>query len=205
MRRAWPTQRSATAFLIFFAFTTPFGIAAHLLSELVGLGWHADADVIFSPRHAYLAVLALVTLGGFVATLVTFPRDARRARVASLVDDLPFKGRGAGFTAISFAAQFGFFALTQVGEGCPLCSGDVFTGVLAAAVAAALGALLVAFGKRRMLAVALAVVRYLTLVLCPTTRIVRRLGGSRAAVQSSRRRTPFAFRYRPPPLNVTSS
>jgi hypothetical protein len=191
------SRRAVTATLIFFAFTTPFGIAAHLLSELAGLGWHDDADIIFSPKHAYLVILALISLGGLVTALTTLPRDVRRARVATLVDDLPFKGRGAGFTALSFVAQFGFFALTQIGEGCPLCSGDVFTGVLAAA--AMLGALLVSLGKRRILEFALALVRYLTIVFVVDRAVVRALSDARKTVPSTRRRAPFAFRYRPPP------
>jgi hypothetical protein len=198
-------RRPGLAVFVFFAFTTPFGIAAHLLSELVGLGWHDDAGVILSPRHGYLAVLAMVTLGALFAALATMPRSARRARVADLIEGLPFKGRAAGFTAISFIAQFGLFALTQLGEGCPLCSGDVFIGVLAAAVAAALGALLVAFGKRQMLEFALALVCYLAVVLFADLGVVRALRGLRAAMTSTRRRTPFAFRYRPPPLTAAPS
>lgn len=199
------SQRSLTATLVFLAFTTPFGIAVHLFSELAGLGWHDDADVILSPRHAYLAVLALVTLCALFAALATLPRGARRTRVAALIEGLPFKGRGASFTALSFLAQFSFFALTQIGEGCPLCSGDVFIGVLAAAVAAVFGALLIAFGKRRMLEFALALVRYLTVALFADPDVVRALRRSRNAMPSTRRRTPFAFRYRPPPLMTAPS
>jgi hypothetical protein len=42
-------RRSVVSALVFFAFTTPLGIAAHLISELAGLGWHDDVDAAF-PR-----------------------------------------------------------------------------------------------------------------------------------------------------------
>jgi len=187
------------AALLFFALTAPLGIAAHLISELAGLGWHDDADVAFSARHGYLAAIAVLALGGLFLALRSVPRGERRAYVAKLVASLPFGGSGAAFTALSFLAQFGFFAITQIGEGCPLCSGDIVVGVFAAAVAAGIGALAVAFGKRRFIELALALVYALAAIVrdaSVTTALLRR----RTAPIAATRRTPFSFRYRPPPF-----
>ena len=123
------------AMLLFFAFTAPLGIVAHLVSELAGLGWHDDADVVLSARHGYLALIALGALVALGLALRAVPRGDRRTRIAAIVDALPFKGQGARFVALSFAAQFGFFAITQIGEGCPLCGGDWWSCRCRAAVA----------------------------------------------------------------------
>lgn len=193
-------RRSLIAAIVFLAFTTPLGIAAHLISELAGLGWHDDADVLFSARHGYLAAAALCSLATLFVAMLSVRRDERRTRIAELVDALPFRGSGAGFTLASFVAQFGFFALTQIGEGCPLCSGDVFVGVVAAAVAAAIGALAVSLGKRRIVAFALALIHALAVIVLRVAdvRCAREIGGAVAPLP--RRRTPFSFRYRPPPV-----
>jgi hypothetical protein len=198
------TAGRARAALLFFALTAPLGIVAHLTSELAGLGWHDDADVAFSARHAYLAALAFLSLAGLLLSLRGVARRERRAYVAALVDSLPFRGRGAAFTCLSFAAQFAFFAVTQIGEGCPLCSGDIVVGVFAAAVAAALGALAVAFGKRRLIEFALAIVGVFV-ALFRDASAPRALLRRRRLRAASARRTPFAFRYRPPPSLRTRS
>jgi hypothetical protein len=193
-------RRSALAAFVFFAFTAPLGIAAHLISELAGLGWHDDADVAFSARHGYLAALAVVALLGLFLALRSIPKSDRRARVAELVGSLPFRGRGAGFTLVSFVAQFAFFAVTQIGEGCPLCSGDVVVGVFAAAVAALIGALAVTFGKRRILDFVLGLALAFAFVAPPVPGNLRSALRRRVSLRASRRRTPFSFRYRPPPV-----
>ena len=191
------------ALLLFFAFTAPLGIAAHLLSELAGLGWHDDADVAFSARHGYLALIALGALVALALSLRAVPRGDRRARIAAIVEALPFKGQGAGFVALSFSAQFAFFAITQIGEGCPLCGGDVFAGVLAAALAAFCGALAVMLGKRRLLDFVLALAW--AVAFSPGAESPRRSLFREGVVALRRRsRTPFAFRYRPPPLTAAS-
>ena len=190
-------RQKALATCLFLAFTTPLGIAAHLIAELAGLGWHDDADVAFSARHGYLGLLAAASLAFSIFVLHAVPRGDRRARVASLVAGLPFRGRGASFTLCSFVAQFAVFAVTQIGEGCPLCSGDVVTGVFAAAVAAALGALAVLLGQRRILSLALSLIWYVPAVPYGAPfACARRAGRLRRKIT---RRAPFSFRYRPPP------
>jgi hypothetical protein len=191
------TPFSAT--LLFFAFTAPLGIAAHLIAELVGLGWRDDAALAFSARHGYLALIGLGALVALVLSLRAVPGGDRRARIEQIVDALPFKGEGIGFFSLSFAAQFVFFAVTQIGEGSPLLGGDVFTGVLAAALASFCGALAVVLGKRRLLDLVLAVAWAVALLCgneCPAS--ARFAAG--LVVPRERTCTPFAFRYRPPPL-----
>ena len=207
MPRAWShrltSRRSLVAGALFFAFTAPFGIAAHLISELAGLGWHDDADLVLSPRHAYLALIALATLAGLFLAFRSLPRGDRRRRVAQLVDDLPFRGRGLAFLALAFVAQFGFFAVTQIGEGCPLCGGDVVVGVFAAAVAALIGAIAVTLGKRRLIALALALVWFICARSSASSERARRVD-IRFVPLRPVRRGPFAFRYRPPPIAPTA-
>jgi len=197
------TRRAALAGIVFFAFTAPLGIAAHLISELAGLGWHDDADVAFSARHGYLAGLAIVSIVSLLVALRTLPRSKRRTQVAELIESLPFGGRGVAFTAVSFLAQFVFFAITQIGEGCPLCGGDVVTGVFAAAIAALLGAIAVSFGKRRFLEFVLTLVAVFVRAL-RETRLAAALVRRRFARTTAKRRTAFSFRYRPPPRAAAS-
>jgi hypothetical protein len=194
--------RSARAALLFFALTTPLGIAAHLVSELAGLGWHDDADVVLSARHGYLAALAILAMGGLLVALRSVPRRERRAYVATLVESLPCGGSGPAFTAISFIAQFGFFAVSQLGEGCPLCGGDIVTGVFAAALAAGIGALAVALGKRRFIEFALALV-YVIVAELRETLVTSALLARQTPPATATRRSPFSFRYRPPPALST--
>jgi hypothetical protein len=173
---------AARAALLFFALTTPLGIAAHLISELAGLGWHDDADVFLSARHGYLAALAAASIVGLLLALRNVPRRERRAYVGALVERLPFA----------------YFAVSQMGEGCPLCGGDVVVGVFAAAVAAGIGALAVALGKRHLIEFALALV-YVLVATCADRAAASALSRRRARRPAATRRTPFAFRYRPPP------
>jgi hypothetical protein len=170
------------------------------MSELAGLGWHDDADVLFSSRHGYLALIAFAALAAFAVVLRSMPADSRSRRVSDLVETLPFGGRGAGFVALSFVLQFGFFAVTQIGEGCPLCGGDVFVGILAAAAAALFGALVVTFAKRRVLELAMGLVWYKSRALRTPPAHEHSRREQHAADACSARRTPFSFRYRPPPI-----
>lgn len=73
-------------------------------------------------------------MGGFFAGA-----SERRRRIGLMAHALPFDGRGPRFFAFSAALQLAFFALTQVGEGCPLCKGDALVGVVAAIVASVIG------------------------------------------------------------------
>jgi hypothetical protein len=145
------------AALAYLALSVPFGIAVHIGSEFAGLGRDAD-ELAFSPLHAYLAVLAIVSIVGFArwSGIFTGGPTARR-RIAQMAGALPFCGRGPKFFAFSAALQFGFFLLTQLGEGCPLCHGDAAIGVIAALVASLVGAVaLIALRKEIVRAMVLA-------------------------------------------------
>lgn len=198
-----PIPRPVAALLVFFACTTPFGIAAHLISEVAGLGWHDAAAIMFSPRHGYLAALAVASVIALLAVVLAVPKRDRRTWVASLIADLPCGGRGMGFTAVAFATQFAFFAVTQIGEGCPLSGGNILAGAAAAAIASTFGAIAVAAGKRRIVNFALALVQFLAAVFSDE---ISAAGISRYCVfetNATRRRQPFSFRYRPPPPGRT--
>jgi hypothetical protein len=191
-------RRPLAASLALFALTVPFGIAAHVAAEFAGLGWHDGAAVVLSARHGYLGVFALLALASLIAAVLFRAPGLRRARVASLIEALPFGGRGAGFAAVAFVAQFGFFALTELGEGCPLSAGDVVTGIVTAAIAAALGALTVTLCKQRILEIASALA-WATIARPLAAPVPGRLAAYRDPSAPSGRRTPFSFRYRPPP------
>jgi hypothetical protein len=195
---------SGPAVSAFFAVTSAFGIVAHLVSEVAGLSWSDDSDLLTSPRHGYLAAIAGAIVVALIRLLFLMPKHHRRARLASLIEALPFRGRGPAFVALTFAAQFGFFAITQIGEGCPLCSGDVVTGVFAAAMAATLGTVIIALGKRRLLEFVIALYVFRKSSGEPTFRGASWKRERRRDAGRSRRRSAFAFRYRPPPVVFTS-
>jgi hypothetical protein len=141
------------AFWLYLAMTVPFGIAVHLGSEFAGLGRDAD-DLAFSPLHGYLALLAVVAAGIFLVAGGFFASRAERTRRISLLTHaLPFRGRGPAFIAFSAAIQFAFFVTTQLGEGCPLCHGDIFVGILAALVASILGACVLSALRTRLVSI----------------------------------------------------
>jgi hypothetical protein len=130
----------ARAIVLYLTLSVPFGIAVHLGAEFAGLGRDAE-DLAFSPLHGYLAIIAVLALFGFLLMGGFFASAAeRRRRVGLLAGALPFHGRGPGFFAFSAGVQFAFFAVTQLGEGCPVCKGDLLVGVLAAVIASMVGA-----------------------------------------------------------------
>jgi hypothetical protein len=143
------------ALLAYMALSVPFGIAVHIGSEFAGLGRDAG-ELAFSPLHAYLGVLAIGALAWFChwSGIVTGGSVPRR-RIARMADLLPFRGRGGRFFLFSAAMQFGFFLVTQLGEGCPLCHGDAIVGVVAALVGSFAGAIaLIALRKEIVRAIA---------------------------------------------------
>jgi hypothetical protein len=140
----------ATSFLVLCALAVPMGIAVHLWAEYVGLG-DADEMLVVSARHAYLALLAAASLCGFLVALrVWEPSRERRRRAALLVASLPANGRGPRFFAAMLAAQIGFFYVTQFGEGCPLCAGDLVIGLAGALLGSVVCALVLTIFRRRI-------------------------------------------------------
>src|ERR1700722_19756211 len=93
------------AALAYLALSVPFGIAVHIGSEFAGLGRDADA-LAFSPLHAYLAILAIVSIVGFCSWWGIFRgAPTPRRRIAQMAGALPFGGRGPKFFAFSAAVQ----------------------------------------------------------------------------------------------------
>ncbi len=184
------------ALLLYFALCVPFGIGVHFGSEFAGLGRDA-ADLAFSPLHAYLLALAAGALGVFLAAGGFFAGGAeRRRRIGLMTAALPFGARGLRFAALSAAMQFGFFAVTQLGEGCPLCKGDLLVGLIAALAASAIGAGAVAALRRR-------IVRYFAPAFasrraCASTR--PRARRSRPSFKSAYAGFVVILGNRPPPL-----
>jgi hypothetical protein len=192
-----PIGRRLVAGVLFGAVTILFGIVTHLMAELVGLGWRLDTSLVFSGRHAYLGVIAASCVVAAIGALVSASHEDRRTRATSLGSALPFGGEGAGFTALAFVAQFAFFVVSQLGEGCPVRSGDVVAALLAAVLTALFGALAVAFGKRRALEFVLSLVWAIQFGAAPEVeRGVAPYAGSPAPAA---RCSPYSFRYRPPP------
>jgi hypothetical protein len=192
-----PIGRRLAAGLLFGAVTTLFGIVTHLMAELAGLGWRLDLSLVFSGRHAYLGVIAASCVVAAIVALALLPPEDCRARGRSLISALPFGGEGAGFTAAAFAAQFAFFVISQLGEGCPLHGGDVVAAVLAAMLTAFCGALVVAFGKRRMLEFVLSLVWTIRFGASP--QVENGVAPYPRPPARPVRCSPFSFRYRPPP------
>jgi hypothetical protein len=199
--RSGHARHSVAAGLAFLAFAAAFGSVVHLLSELWGVGWSAAGTVAFWQRHEYLTAFIAAAVACLLSAARMLPRGERRVRVALLVRALPFEGRGTGFAATAFAAQFAFCALTQLGEGNPLSRGDLLTGIVAGIVAAICGALIVTFCKRRILELALALV-WATLRSACACGTVNSIAAYRGPTAPAARRTPYSFRYRPPPLAV---
>jgi hypothetical protein len=146
-------RHSLPAYIVFAALTIPFGIAAHLIAELAGLGYHDDAELVFSAQHWYLAALAAASLASLLGLVSVIPYADRRRIVACLAADLPFAGQGFRFFALSFTGQFGFFVITQYAEGDPLRGGNLGVGLIAASIASAIGSLVITLCKAQILRV----------------------------------------------------
>jgi hypothetical protein len=177
-------------------------IVAHLASEFFAMGSDADS-ILFSARHLYLGVLALVGIatlifcGRALLQRASGARDLKRLLHIGL-STLPFGGKGAAYFALTATLQLGLGLLTQIGEGCPFCGHDVTAGVLGALLTVVLfGFAARAVGRRLPTAVA-ALVNFLPAaeVLIPQylDRVERATIASRSVVW-------FADLYnRPPPF-----
>jgi hypothetical protein len=123
-------------------------IVTHLASEFFGMGADADAGVVLSPRHAYLALVA-------IACIVLIAIEIKRllARTSGTLDlkrqlsngisRLPLGGDWR-FYALGGALQLALGLGSAVGEGCSFCGHDAFFGVAGALFTAAILAI---FGK----------------------------------------------------------
>lgn len=123
-------------------------ILTHLASEFFGMGADADAGIVLSPRHAYLALVAIAC---FIFIFFEVRRLLARAtgtldlkrQLSNSVSQLPLGGDWR-FYALGGALQFALGLGSAVGEGCFFCGHDAFFGVVGALFTAAM---LAVFGK----------------------------------------------------------
>jgi hypothetical protein len=142
------------AYAALAALTIPCGIAVHLFAETAGLGYQRDAALLFSGLHLYLVALAVLSPIALLGALRRVCGTNPRATIARIAANLPFSNNGPRFFALLFALQFGFFLVTQFGEGCPLRAGNFGIGLLAATIASAASALAVSLCKTELLLIA---------------------------------------------------
>jgi len=186
--------------LLFGALVVLSGISVHLISELAGLGWRADAELIVSPHHIPLALLALAALGALGAVGYGVARHPNRnAAIADITRALPDGGCGPRFLSLAFAGQFFVFAVTQAGEGVPIDRGDFGLAVVAALLASVIGALLVARSQRRLIeALGQLLVVLIAAAALPRAAQSWKQSGARVRVWRCRS-IIFAGSRRPPP------
>ena len=179
------------------------GIGVHLVAELAGLGWRADAELIFSAHHIPLGLLAVAALGALVAVGADVARRPNRdAAIVQIVRALPGSGQGLRFLSLAFAAQFFVFGVTEAGEGAPVPAGDLCAAVVAALCASVIGSLLVWRSQPRLLAVISGlVVRFIGTAASPVSSRQARRRAAHLRVRRCRALV-FASSRRPPPLTL---
>ncbi len=143
LRRRHPNtmtlRRILPAALVFGAIIT------HLASEFFGMGARADGAILFSSRHAYLALAAIgcaVFIAFEIRTLLAGASgrlDLKR-QLSDEVRALPLDGDWR-FYGLVVGLQFALGVGSAVGEGCLFCGHDVVFGVVGALLVAALLAL----------------------------------------------------------------
>lgn len=159
-----PTPLASPSLRVLYVACLALGsIAAHLISEFVGMGSAADA-VAFSPRHIYLGAAGLVALALVIREVALLRaraangRDAKRIAEIGLAS-LPFGGKRY-FWIVTAALQFAAGALTEIGEGCPLCGHDVAAGFAGALIGAIILALVARALSKRLPSIASALVQF---------------------------------------------
>lgn len=129
---------------LYLAIVGAGSIVAHIATEFAGMGSQAEG-LVFSTLHTYLAVgAALCAVAAWLQARQLWSassggRNLQRVLLHA-IEALPFRGRGC-FFILTAALQFGVGLLTQIGEGCPLCTHDVVSGALGALVTVVLLAL----------------------------------------------------------------
>lgn len=176
--------------------TAPLGVVVHVVGELISLGSAALVELTTSGRHDPLyALFALGTAGSILWTRTAGGLPGRRIR--TLTAQLPAHGEGFIFFLLAFAAQVGWFAVTQAFEGDPIADGHFALGVLVAVLFALAAAFALALGKVPLLRLTVWICRFLD---APPPPCEPRLAG-RPAVGSRRRIARYFSSHasRPPP------
>lgn len=190
--------RRASSLVGFAAAVVPSAIVVHLVAEALSLGL-AHVDVAFVLRHLYLGVLCGASLWAFAKTLGIGRGRAEMRRRGALVRADVLDARRPRNLALLFAVYLGFFALTQIGEGLPLLTGNVGLGLVAGFAGSLLAALLVFVCGRALVATAIEAVCWSVPVavsdaLTPCAYAVDRVGRSAARIFS------LFVPNRPPPV-----
>ncbi len=106
------------------------------------MGADADAHIVLSPRHAYLALIALASAAVIVCEIrgllqrASGVRDFKRL-LSNEIAALPLRG-GWQFYLLAATLQFATGVGSAVGEGCFFCGHDMIAGVVGALATAVL-------------------------------------------------------------------
>lgn len=140
------------------AAVVPGAIVVHLVAEALSIGT-ASLGVDFVVRHLYLGALLVLSCWAFAALAgIGGPHREMLRRTALLRAEFRAIGRSRSHGALLIAANFAFFALTQIAEGGPMLSGNFGLGVVAAVAGSIVAALFVLRCSRRLTAVVRAIV-----------------------------------------------
>ena len=159
LRGSMISTRRVRAVGLLAALLMPLGIAVHVIWEFAGVGLQAD----FTQRHGYLLALLAVS----VVTLFALARQSgsaheRRRALTLLLADLPNRGRGTAFAAITVCLQLGFAALTLLLEGTAVTPLASAVTLLCALIAALLGAVAINAGAAPLVALAVSLAHFCT-------------------------------------------
>jgi len=140
----WPRWRLSGLGWLFVGLSSVFAFGGQLLMELGG--GVGERDTSLDPRHVALmiATIAIVLVGWRVLRTLRAQaegdRDLHRLLKHSL-NELPFRGRGAGFFLTIAATTFGMGLLAQVGERGPSTLHDAIGWFVVALFVAMLAAI----------------------------------------------------------------
>lgn len=179
------------------------GIVAHFASEFAAMGRAAES-VALSPRHGYLAFLALLCAAVVwreIAKLLHGAEDYRDIQRAlrSGFEALPLRGRG-WFLPLTAGLQFAVSQTTEFGEGCPFCGHDVIAGLIGALVTSIIIVLLWRALSRRLPRIAALLVVFLAVQRQADQSVYARRHFSAASLAPAI--WPHQLFSRPPPLPI---
>lgn len=196
--------RAHTLRWVYLALVVLGSIGAHLTAEFAAMGSDADA-VALSPRHLYLGLAAIGALAFALAELVALrrissgSRDFKR-RMEMGIGTLPLAGTP-WFAPATGALFLGIGAVTEIGEGCPLCGHDVTAGVIGAFLGSLLLGLAVRAFTKRMPSMATAIDEFVS-AQAPPEGVARYAPALAVARLPRSVWYPFLFN-RPPPIRST--
>lgn len=193
--------RRASSLVGFAAAVVPCAIAIHLIAEALSLG-AGQVGAPFVMRHVYLGVLLVASLWALARAVGLGSGNAEMRRRGALARAELLDPRRRHSLAMLLGAYLAFFALTQLGEGLPILSGNAGLGLAAAFVGSVLAAVLVfAFG-RAMIATAIEVLCWAIPLAAPPPAPGSATG--RRVARSAARVFSLFVPNRPPPVGSVS-